>query len=153
MHRIDGDLIAANMKIAFVVARFNEFISERLLEGGLDTVTRHGGEIDNITILKVPGAFELPLAAKKLADKNEYDCIVCLGAVIRGATSHYDYVCANASNGIASVSLESEIPISFGLLTTDTIEQAIERSGSKGGNKGRDAALSAIEMARVLKKL
>ena len=153
MFQIEGDLLAAELKIAFVVARFNEFVCERLLEGGLDTVTRHGGSKDKVTVVRVPGAFELPLIAKTLAASGKYDAVVCLGAVIRGATSHYDYVCANASSGIASASLETGIPVSFGLLTTDTIEQAIERSGTKAGNQGRDATVCAIEMARLLKQL
>ncbi|HBR59541.1 MAG: 6,7-dimethyl-8-ribityllumazine synthase [SAR324 cluster bacterium] len=153
MLQIEGDLLAAELRIAFVVARFNEFVCERLLEGALDTVTRHGGSKDKVTVVRVPGAFELPLAAKTLAASGKYDAVVCLGAVIRGATSHYDYVCANASSGIASASLETGIPVSFGLLTTDTIEQAIERSGTKAGNQGRDATVSAIETARLLKQL
>jgi 6,7-dimethyl-8-ribityllumazine synthase len=153
MFQIEGDLLAAELKIAFVVARFNEFVCERLLEGGLDTVTRHGGSKDKVTVVRVPGAFELPLVAKTLAASGKYDAVVCLGAVIRGATSHYDYVCANASNGIARASIETGIPVSFGLLTTDTIEQAIERSGTKAGNQGRDATVCAIEMARLLKQL
>ena len=153
MFQIEGDLLAAELKIAFVVARFNEFVCERLLEGGLDTVTRHGGSKDKVTVVRVPGAFELPLIAKILATSGKYDAVVCLGAVIRGATSHYDYVCANASSGIADASLETGIPVSFGLLTTDTIEQAIERSGTKAGNQGRDATICAIEMARLLKQL
>ena len=153
MLQIEGDLLAAELRIAFLVARFNEFVCERLLEGALDTVTRHGGSKDKVTVVRVPGAFELPLAAKTLAASGKYDAVVCLGAVIRGATSHYDYVCANASSGIASASLETGIPVSFGLLTTDTIEQAIERSGTKAGNQGRDATVSAIETARLLKQL
>ncbi len=153
MLQIEGDLLAAELRIAFVVARFNEFVCERLLEGALDTVTRHGGSKDKVTVVRVPGAFELPLAAKTLATSGKYDAVICLGAVIRGATSHYDYVCANASSGIASASLETGIPVSFGLLTTDTIEQAIERSGTKAGNQGRDATVSAIETARLLKQL
>ena len=153
MLQIEGDLLAAELRIAFVVARFNEFVCERLLEGALDTVTRHGGSKDKVTVVRVPGAFELPLAAKTLATSGKYDAVICLGAVIRGATSHYDYVCANASSGFASASLETGIPVSFGLLTTDTIEQAIERSGTKAGNQGRDATVSAIETARLLKQL
>ncbi|MBC8258432.1 MAG: 6,7-dimethyl-8-ribityllumazine synthase [SAR324 cluster bacterium] len=153
MVQLEGDLLAAELKIAFVVARFNEFVSERLLEGALDTFVRHGGNKDNVALLRVPGAFELPLAAKKIATSGKYDAVVCLGAVIRGETSHYDYVCANASSGIASASLETGTPVSFGLLTTDTIEQAIERSGTKAGNQGRDATDCAIEMARLLKQI
>ena len=153
MIQIEGDLLATELKIAFVVARFNEFVCERLLEGALDSFVRHGGNQDNVTVLRVPGAFELPLAAKNLAVSGKFDAVVCLGAVIRGETSHYDYVCANASSGIASASLETGIPVSFGLLTTETIEQAIERSGSKAGNQGRDATDCAIEMARLLKQI
>ena len=153
MVQIEGDLQADNLKIAFVVARFNEFICEHLLEGALDSFERHGGNKDNVTVIRVPGAFELPLAAKRIAMNGKNDAVVCLGAVIRGETSHYDYVCANASSGIASVSLETGVPVSFGLLTTDTIEQAIERSGAKAGNQGRDATDCAIEMARLLKQI
>ena len=153
MLQIEGDLLAAELKIAFVVARFNEFVCERLLEGSLDTMTRHGGNKDNVTVLRVPGAFELPLAAKTLAASGKYDAVVCLGAVIRGETSHYDYICANASSGIASVSLETGVPVSFGLLTTETLEQAIERSGSKAGNQGRYATECAIEMVHLIKQI
>ena len=153
MVQIEGDLQAANLKIAFVVARFNEFICEHLLEGAMDSFVRHGGNKDNVTVIRVPGAFELPLAAKRIAMNGKNDAVVCLGAVIRGETSHYDYVCANASSGIASASLETGVPVSFGLLTTDTIEQAIERSGTKAGNQGRNATVCAIEMARLLKQL
>ena len=136
-----------------MVSRFNEFVCERLLEGALDSLARHGGNKDEVTVLRVPGAFELPLAAKKLAESGKFDAIVCLGAVIRGETSHYDYVCANASSGIASASLETGVPVSFGLLTTETLEQAIERSGSKAGNQGRYATECAIEMARLIKQI
>jgi len=153
MNKIVGDLIATDLKIAFVVARFNEFVCERLLEGALDSLARHGGSKDEVTVLRVPGAFEIPLAAKKLAESEKFDAIVCLGAVIRGETSHYDYVCANTSSGIASVSLETGVPVSFGLLTTETLEQAIERSGSKAGNQGRYATECAIEMARLIKQI
>ena len=153
MNQIEGNLIATDLKIAFVVSRFNEFVCERLLDGALDSLTRHGGSMDQVTILKVPGAFELPLAAKKLAESRKFDAIVCLGAVIRGETSHYDYVCANSASGIASVSLETGVPVSFGLLTTDSLEQAIERSGSKAGNQGRYATECAIEMTSLLKQI
>ena len=153
MVQIEGDLQAAKLQIAFVVARFNEFVCEHLLEGALDTFVRHGGNKDNVTVIRVPGAFELPLAAKRIAMNGKNDAVVCLGAVIRGETSHYDFVCANASSGIASASLETGVPVSFGLLTTDTIEQAIERSGAKAGNQGRDATDCAIEMARLLKQI
>ena len=153
MNQIEVDLIATNLKIAFVVSRFNEYICDRLLEGALDSFVSHDGKKENITVLRVPGAFELPLAAKKLANSGQFDAIVCLGAVIRGETSHYDYVCANASSGISSTSLETGIPISFGLLTTDTYEQAIERSGTKIRNQGVDATVCAIEMARLLEQI
>ena len=153
MDQIEGDLIATDLKIAIVVSRFNEFICERLLERALDSFLRHGGVKDKVTVLKVPGAFELPLAARKLAESGKFDAIVCLGAVIRGETSHYDYVCANSSSGIASTSVETGIPVSFGLLTTETLEQAIERSGSKSGNQGRYATECAIEMARLIQKI
>ena len=153
MNQIEGDLIATDLKISFVVSRFNEFVCERLLEGALDSLVRHGGNKDEVTVLRVPGAFELPLAAKKMAESGKFDAVVCLGAVIRGETSHYDYVCANASSGIASVSLETGVPVSFGLLTTETLEQAIERSDSKAGNHGCYSTECAIEMARLIKQI
>jgi 6,7-dimethyl-8-ribityllumazine synthase len=153
MKEISGDLVAQGLKFAFVVARFNELIGERLLEGALDTFQRHGGNPDDVVVIRVPGAYEIPLAAKKIAGKGLYDAVICLGAVIRGETPHFDYVAANAASGISTVSLESGIPISFGILTTDTIEQAIERSGTKSGNQGRNATLTAIEMASLLGKI
>lgn len=153
MKHLEGDLVATDLRAAIVVARFNEFICERLLEGALDAFTRHGGSRDNVTVAHVPGAFELPLAAKKLAASGNYDTVICLGAVIRGATSHYDYVCGSAASGIASASLETEVPVIFGVLTTDTIEQAIERAGTKAGNQGRNAVVTGIEMARLLKQI
>ena len=153
MKEISGDLIAQGLKFAFVVARFNELIGERLLEGALDTFQRHGGNPDDVVVIRVPGAYEIPLAAKKIAGKGLYDAVIYLGAVIRGETPHFDYVAANAASGISTVSLESGIPISFGILTTDTIEQAIERSGTKSGNQGRNATLTAIEMASLLGKI
>ena len=153
MKEISGDLVAQGFKFAFVVARFNELIGERLLEGALDTFQRHGGNPDDVVVIRVPGAYEIPLAAKKIAGKGHYDAVICLGAVIRGETPHFDYVAANAASGISTVSLESGIPISFGILTTDTIEQAIERSGTKLGNQGRNATLTAIEMASLLGKI
>ncbi len=153
MNKIEGDLIAKDLKIAFVVSRFNDFICERLLEGALDSLSRHGGSKDEVTVLKVPGAFELPLAARKLAESGKFDAIVCLGSVIRGETSHYDYVCANASSGIASTSLETGIPVSFGILTTETLDQAIERSDYKALNQGSYATECAIEMARLIKQI
>ena len=153
MKEISGDLVAQGLKFAFVVARFNELIGERLLEGALDTFQRHGGNPDDVVVIRVPGAYEIPLAAKKIAGKGLYDAVICLGAVIRGETPHFDYVAANAASGISTVSLESGIPISFGILTTDTIEQAIERSGTKSGNQGRNATMTAIEMASLLGKI
>lgn len=153
MKYIEGELVATDLKFAFVVSRFNEFITESLLEGSIDTFLRHGGRKDNIVVVKVPGAFEIPLVAQKLAASKQYDAIVCLGAVIRGATPHFDYVCSQASAGIAQVAATTEVPVAFGILTTDTIEQAIERAGTKAGNKGRDATLSAIEMVNIVKKI
>jgi len=141
------------MKVAVVVSRFNEFITERLLEGARDSFVRHGGDEADLDVVRVPGAFELPVAAKKLADKGGYDAIVVVGAVIRGATPHFDYVSSAATSGLAKVSLESGIPIGFGLLTTDTVDQAVERAGSKSGNKGAEAMVTAIEMANLLKAL
>ena len=149
----EGNLLAQDLKIAIVISRFNEFIGRKLLEGALDAIKRHGGEESNIDLIWVPGAFETPLAAKKLAKSGKYNGIICLGAVIRGSTPHFDYVCAEATKGIASAMMETETPIAFGILTTDNIEQAIERAGTKAGNKGFDAAMSAIEMANLLKNL
>lgn len=153
MKTFEGQLIATGLKFAFVMARFNEFINEPLLEGGLDCFRRHGGSDEDVAVVKVPGAFEIPLIAKKLAMSGNYDAVVCLGTVIRGATAHFDFVASGAANGIASVSLETDTPIAFGVLTTDTIEQAIERAGTKAGNKGADAALCAIETCNLLKQL
>ncbi|MGL1890676.1 MAG: 6,7-dimethyl-8-ribityllumazine synthase [Spirochaetaceae bacterium] len=153
MKEINGNLIAEGLKFGIIVARFNSFITERLLEGSIDCITRHGGDESNIEIIRVPGAFEIPLVAQKLAKSNKYDAIICLGSVIRGATTHYDYVCNEAVKGISQVSLNQEIPVMFGILTTDTIEQAVERAGTKAGNKGFDSALGAIEMANLLKNI
>ncbi|MCL0051816.1 6,7-dimethyl-8-ribityllumazine synthase [Thermodesulfovibrionales bacterium] len=136
-----------------VASRFNDFITSRLLEGAIDALIRHGAKMDDIEIVKVPGSFEIPLAAKKMALKGVYNAVICLGTVIRGATPHFEYVAAEVSKGIASASLETGFPIAFGVITADTIEQAIERAGSKAGNKGWDAAITAIEMAQVLKRL
>jgi 6,7-dimethyl-8-ribityllumazine synthase len=141
------------MKFAIAASRFNDFISGRLIEGAVDGLTRAGADEKDIHIYKVPGAFELPLAAKKLAKSGRFDAVICLGAVIRGATPHFEYISAEVSKGIAAVGLETEVPIAFGVLTTDTIEQAIERAGTKAGNKGWDAAISAIEMVDLLKKI
>ena len=148
---IEGKLTAIGEKFGIVVSRFNDFINSRLLDGALDALYRHGAEDKNISIIKVPGSFEIPLMAKKLADSGNYGAIICLGAVIRGATPHFEYISAEVTKGIAKVALDSGVPISFGILTTDNIEQAIERAGTKSGNKGWDAALSAIEMVNVLK--
>ena len=150
---IEAKLLAEGKKFALVVSRFNDFITERLLEGALDGLLRSGAKDEDIEIVRVPGAFEIPLMAKKMASTARYNAVICLGAVIRGATPHFDYVSAEVSKGIASVSLESGIPVAFGVLTTDTIEQAIERAGTKAGNKGFDAAVSAIEMANLFKAL
>ncbi len=149
----EGHLQARGLKIGIVIARFNEFISQKLLGGAMDALLRHGANEDDIDTAWVPGAFEIPLVAKKMAKSGKYDAILCLGCVIRGATPHFEYVAAEASKGIAQVALKSEIPISFGVLTTDTIEQAIERAGTKAGNKGWDAAVAAIEMANLLRTL
>jgi len=146
---LEGNLTAEGKKFAIITSRFNDFITDRLLGGALDALVRSGAKDDDIDVVKVPGAFEIPLIAKKMADKDYYDAIICLGAVIRGATSHYDYVCAEVSKGIAAVSMEFEIPVIFGILTTDTIEQAVERAGTKAGNKGWDSAVSAVEMANL----
>ena len=146
---IEASLQATDKKFGIIVSRFNDFITSRLVDGALDALKRSGTKDDDITIVKVPGAFEIPLAAQIMAKKGKYDAIICLGTVIRGATTHYDYVCAEVSKGIASVSLESGIPVMFGILTTETIEQAIERAGTKAGNKGFDVALGAIEMANL----
>lgn len=151
MRIIEGNLVAKDIKIGIVVGRFNEFIVSKLLGGALDGLKRHGVDEDNIEVSWVPGAFEIPLVAKKIAQSKKYDAIICLGAVIKGSTPHFDYVCAEASKGISSVSLSEELPVIFGVLTTDTIEQAIERAGTKAGNKGYDAAVTAIEMANLLK--
>lgn len=151
MRIIEGNLVAKDIKIGIVVGRFNEFIVSKLLGGALDGLKRHGVDEDNIEVSWVPGAFEIPLVAKKMVQSKKYDAIICLGAVIKGSTPHFDYVCAEASKGISSVSLSEELPVIFGVLTTDTIEQAIERAGTKAGNKGYDAAVTAIEMANLLK--
>ena len=145
----EAQLIGTDLKIGIVVGRFNELITSKLLGGAVDGLKRHGVDEGDIDIAWVPGAFELPFIAKKMADTKKYDAIICLGTVIRGSTTHYDYVCNEAAKGIASVSLETGIPVMFGVVTTETIEQAIERAGTKSGNKGYDAAISAIEMANL----
>jgi len=147
---IEGNLEAKGFRFGLIVSRFNSFICERLLEGALDTLTRHGAEDSQLSVVRVPGAFEIPLVAQKMADSGKYDAIIALGAVIRGGTPHFDYVCAEVSKGVASVSLDSGVPVAFGVLTTDSVEQAIERAGTKAGNKGAEAAMSAIEMVNLL---
>lgn len=150
---IEGKLNAKGFKFGIVVSRFNDFICERLLSGSLDALLRNGAEEKDVEILKVPGAFEIPQVARKMALSKKYDAIICLGAVIRGATPHFDYIAAEVSKGVAMVGLEGEVPVAFGVLTTDNLEQAIERAGSKAGNKGWDAALSAIEMANLYREM
>ncbi len=147
---IEGTLEAKNYRFGIIVSRFNSFISDRLLEGAIDTLVRHGADKEQLAIVKAPGAFELPLVAKKMADSKKYDALICLGAVIRGGTPHFEYVSSEMTKGIASVSLQSGLPIAFGVLTTDSVEQAIERAGTKAGNKGVEAAMSAIEMVNLL---
>jgi 6,7-dimethyl-8-ribityllumazine synthase len=149
---IQGDLSGKGLKIGIVAARFNDFITSRLVDGAVDGLQRHGVADGDIDILKVPGAYEIPLAAKMLAQSKKYNVVICLGAVIRGATPHFEYVSAEVSKGVAAVSLDTGLPVIFGVLTTDSIEQAIERAGTKSGNKGWDAALAAIEMANVMKQ-
>lgn len=153
MKILEGQLLAEGLKIGIVVSRFNEFITSKLLSGAEDTLRRHGANEDDITVAWVPGAFEIPLIAKKMAKSGKYDGIICLGAVIRGATSHYDYVCNEVSKGVALVNMETEVPTAFGVLTTENIEQAVERAGTKAGNKGSDAAMAVIEMVNLTKKL
>ncbi len=150
---VEGKLNAKGMKFGIVVSRFNDFICERLLAGALDALLRNGADEKDIEILKVPGAFEIPQVARKMVLAKKYDAVICLGAVIRGATPHFDYIAAEVSKGIAMIGMESEIPVAFGVLTTDNLEQAIERAGSKAGNKGWDAALSAIEMANLYREM
>lgn len=147
-----GKLVAQGLKIGIIVGRFNEFIGGKLLTGAIDGLVRHGVEENAIEVSWVPGAFEIPLVAKKMAKSQKYNAVICLGAVIRGATPHFDYVSSEVTKGVASVSLETEVPVIFGVLTTDSIEQAIERAGTKAGNKGYDAAVTAIEMANLLKE-
>lgn len=153
MNVIEGKLNAKDYKFGIIVSRFNDFISQKLLEGALDCLKRHQAAEGNVSIVKTPGAFEIPLVADKLASSKKYDAIICLGAVIRGATPHFDYVASESAKGVAHVSLSSGVPVIYGVLTTDNIEQAIERAGTKSGNKGWDAALSAIEMADLLKQI
>lgn len=153
MKVLEGKLTAKDMKVAIVVARFNEFITSKLLSGAVDCLLRHEAAEDNLTTVWVPGAFELPVAIKKLAETGKYDAIIALGAVIRGATPHFDYVCAEASKGIAQVSMQYGLPVAFGVLTTETIQQAVERAGTKAGNKGVDCAMTAMEMVNLFKEI
>ncbi len=150
---LEGQLSAEGFRFGIIVSRFNDFISSRLVEGAMDALLRHGATEEQVSVIKVPGAFEIPLTAKKLAESGRYDAVICLGAVIRGSTPHFDYVAAEVSKGIASVSLKSSIPVTFGVLTTENLEQAIERAGSKSGNKGYDGAMAAIEMVNLFKEL
>ena len=153
MKTLEGKLTAKNMKIAIVVARFNEFITSKLLSGCIDCLIRHEAADEDLTVAWVPGAFEIPMAAKKLSESGKYDAVICLGAVIRGATPHFDYVCAEASKGIAQVSMQTGVPVAFGVLTTENIQQAVERAGTKAGNKGVDCAMTAMEMVNLFKEM
>ncbi|MDR2588507.1 MAG: 6,7-dimethyl-8-ribityllumazine synthase [Spirochaetales bacterium] len=150
---ITGNLNAKDKRFAIVVSRFNDFITSRLLDGALDCFTRHGGDVKSITVIRVPGSFEIPLTAARLAKTGGYDAVICLGAIIRGATPHFDYVAAEAAKGVAQAGLASGLPVIFGILTTENIEQAVERAGTKAGNKGWDAMLSALEMTDLFKKI
>ncbi|MBI4653616.1 MAG: 6,7-dimethyl-8-ribityllumazine synthase [Nitrospirae bacterium] len=153
MKTYEGELQAKGLRFGIIVSRFNDFITSKLLDGAMDVLLRHGADEKNIDVIKVPGSFEIPLIAKKITSKNTYDAIICLGTIIRGATPHFEYVASETAKGIASASMETGIPMAFGVITADTIEQAIERAGTKSGNKGADAAMVAIEMAQLLKKL
>lgn len=153
MHTFEGKLVSQNIRVGIVAARFNEFIVNKLVSGAMDALLRHDVRDEDIDLAWVPGAFEIPLIAKKMAESGKYDAVICLGAVIRGATSHYDLVCNEAAKGIAHVSLDSGVPVLFGVVTTDNIEQAIERAGSKAGNKGYDSAMAAIEMVNLVRVL
>jgi len=153
MKIIEGELQAKGLKFGIVISRFNEFITSKLLDGAKDALVRHGAKEDDIEVAKVPGSFEIPMIARKMAAKGAYNAIICLGTVIRGATPHFEYISAEVSKGIASASMETGVPIAFGIITCDTIEQAVERAGTKSGNKGWDAAMTAIEMAQLLKKV
>jgi len=150
---LEGRITAEGFRFAVVVSRFNDFISSKLVDGAMDALMRHGAKEEYVHLIKVPGAFEIPLVAKRVAESGRYDAVICLGAVIRGGTPHFEYVAAEVSKGIAAVALETKIPITFGVLTTDNLEQAIERAGAKSGNKGWDAALAAMEMVNLFKQL
>lgn len=153
MKKVEGQLIARDMRIGLVVGRFNSFMAERLLEGAVDALLRHGASDNDLTVVRVPGSFEIPLICKKLVESGNFDAVVALGVLIRGGTSHYELICGEVSKGIAAVSLDSGVPVTFGVITTENIEQAIERSGSKAGNKGAEAALAAVEMVNVLRSI
>ena len=150
---VEGNLTAKGFAFGIVASRFNEFITARLLDGALDALRRHGADEDRITVVRVPGSFEIPLVAKRMAASRQYDAVICLGTVIRGATPHFDYIASEVAKGVAMAGLETGVPIAFGVLTTDSIEQAVERAGTKAGNKGFDAACAAIEMANLLREL
>jgi len=151
---LEGDLVVDDdQQFAIVVGRFNEFITEEMLDGALDTLRRHGADLDAVTVMHVPGSLEIPVVAQKCARSGDYDAVICIGAVIRGATDHFDYVCSGVSSGTMQASLDTEVPVIFGVITTDTIQQAIERAGTKAGNKGSDAAATAIEMANLMGKI
>ncbi|OGW33812.1 MAG: 6,7-dimethyl-8-ribityllumazine synthase [Nitrospirae bacterium GWD2_44_7] len=153
MKILEGELQAKGLKFAIIVSRFNDFITSKLLDGAKDALLRHGAKEEDIDIARVPGSFEIPLIAKKLASKGTYNAVICLGTVIRGATPHFEYVAAEVSKGVAAASMETGVPIAFGVITSDTIEQAVERAGTKSGNKGFDAAITGIEMAQLMKKI
>lgn len=153
MKIIEGELQAKGLKFGIVMSRFNDFITSKLFDGAIDALLRHGAKEEDIDIVRVPGSFEIPMVAKRMALKGTYNAIICLGTIIRGATPHFEYIAAEASKGIASVSIETGLPVAFGIITSDTIEQAVERAGTKSGNKGWDAAITAIEMAQLMKKL
>lgn len=153
MKIIEGELQAKGLKFGIVMSRFNDFITSKLFDGAVDALLRHGAKEEDIDIVRVPGSFEIPMVAKRMALKGTYNAIICLGTIIRGATPHFEYIAAEASKGIASVSIETGLPVAFGIITSDTIEQAVERAGTKSGNKGWDAAITAIEMAQLMKKL
>jgi len=150
---IEGKISAEGLKFAIVLSRFNSFIGDKLLDGAVDAIVRHGGKDDDIHVFRVPGAFEVPPIAKRLVDSGKYSAVICLGAVIRGSTPHFEYIAAESAKGVAKISLESPVPVAYGIITTDTIEQAIERAGSKSGNKGYDAAVTAIEMANLVDQM
>jgi 6,7-dimethyl-8-ribityllumazine synthase len=150
---IEGNLIATGLRLAIITSRWNHFIGDRLVEGALDAIKRHGGDADATDLVFVPGAFEIPIAAQKLAKSGKYDAVICLGTLIRGATPHFDYISAEATKGVAAASMESGVPLSYGIITADSLDQAIERAGTKAGNKGHEAALAAIEMANLFKQI